>query len=450
MEDMNKEQPEIQVDSETKEMVATPIESNEAPVAEEAVKDEAVEAVEVEAVVTEVVEETPEATQEPTESMDDYAKEIDASMKRISAGDIVDCVIICVNDDEIIVNLDYVADGLIGREDLHLKPAQPIAEAYKVGDELKAEVLSTNDGEGNVRLSLKKADQIIVWDRLEAHFTNKTTFPTTITEVVKGGVLSDIKGVRAFMPASMISVAYVADLSEFVGKELEVHVVDFDRADRKVIISHKEIDQKEREIAKENFFENLKKDQEFSGTVKKLMNFGAFIDLGGVDGLLHINEMSWKRIKHPSEVMKEGDVVEVYINEVDTKTRKISLGLKNIDNNPWKNIFDHYGIGKVYEAEVVRLMNFGAFVKLNDGIEGLVHISEISEDRINQPQDVLTVGDKVKVKILNIDIDKQKIALSIKEAKNEQAAVDLKAYSDDQEATTSLESVFAKFKDTFK
>jgi small subunit ribosomal protein S1 len=456
MEDMNKEQPEIQVDSETKEKLETPIEVNEAPALAEEVKEEVVETKEVvveakeEVVATDVVEETAETVQVPTESMDDYAKEIDASMKRVVTGDIVDCVIISVNEDEIIVNLDYVADGLIGREDLHLKPAQPIAEAYQVGDELKAEVLSTNDGEGNVRLSLKKADQIIVWDRLEAHFTDKTSFMTTITEVVKGGVLSDIKGVRAFMPASMISVAYVADLSEFVGQELEVHVVDFDRADRKVIISHKVIDQKEREVAKENFFENLKKDQEFSGTVKKLMNFGAFIDLGGVDGLLHINEMSWKRIKHPSEVMKEGDVVEVYINEVDTKSRKISLGLKNIDNNPWDNIFDHYGIGKVYEAEVVRLMNFGAFVKLNDGIEGLVHISEISEDRINQPQDVLTVGDKVKVKVLNIDSDKQKIALSIKEAKNEQAAVDLKAYSDDQEATTSLESVFAKFKDKFK
>jgi len=447
MEDMNKEQPEIQVDSETKEMLETSIESNEAPVvAQEEVKEEVKE----EVVATDVVEEAQETAQVPTESMDDYAKEIDASMKRVGTGDIVDCIIISVNDDEIIVNLDYIADGLIGREDLHLKPGQPIAEAYQVGDELKAEVLSTNDGEGNVRLSLKKADQIIVWDRLEAHFTEKTSFMTTITEVVKGGVLSDIKGVRAFMPASMISVAYVADLSEFVGQELEVHVVDFDRADRKVIISHKVIDQKEREVAKENFFENLKKDQEFSGTVKKLMNFGAFIDLGGVDGLLHVNEMSWKRIKHPSEVMKEGDVVEVYINEVDTKSRKISLGLKNIDNNPWDNIFDHYGIGKVYEAEVVRLMNFGAFVKLNDGIEGLVHISEISEDRINQPQDVLAVGDKVKVKVLNIDSDKQKIALSIKEAKNEQAAVDLKAYTDDQEATTSLESVFAKFKDKFK
>ncbi|PKM57859.1 MAG: hypothetical protein CVU98_04080, partial [Firmicutes bacterium HGW-Firmicutes-3] len=272
MEDMNKEQPEIQVDSETKEMLETSIESNEAPVvAQEEVKEEVKE----EVVATDVVEEAQETAQVPTESMDDYAKEIDASMKRVGTGDIVDCIIISVNDDEIIVNLDYIADGLIGREDLHLKPGQPIAEAYQVGDELKAEVLSTNDGEGNVRLSLKKADQIIVWDRLEAHFTEKTSFMTTITEVVKGGVLSDIKGVRAFMPASMISVAYVADLSEFVGQELEVHVVDFDRADRKVIISHKVIDQKEREVAKENFFENLKKDQEFSGTVKKLMNFGA-------------------------------------------------------------------------------------------------------------------------------------------------------------------------------
>lgn len=232
----------------------------------------------------------------------------------------------------------------------------------------------------------------------------------TISDVVKGGgVVANVKGIRAFMPASMISVAYVEDLNEWKGKELAVVVKDFDREDRKVIISHKEIDREEREVAKKEFFADIQKDQVFNGTVKKLMNFGAFVDLGGVDGLLHINEMSWKRIKHPSDVMKEGgDVVEVYIIDIDREKEKLSLGLKNIGDNPWDDIHDLYPIGKVIEGEVVRLAGFGAFVRIGDGIEGLVHISEISHDRIKSPEDVLNEGDKVKVKVLSIDKAGQK------------------------------------------
>ncbi len=193
----------------------------------------------------------------------------------------------------------------------------------------------------------------------------------TISDVVKGGVVANVKGIRAFMPASMISVAYVEDLNEWKGKELAVVVKDFDREDRKVIISHKEIDREEREVAKKEFFADIQKDQVFNGTVKKLMNFGAFVDLGGVDGLLHINEMSWKRIKHPSDVMKEGDVVEVYIIDIDREKEKLSLGLKNIGDNPWDDIHDLYPIGKVIEGEVVRLAGFGAFVRLVMVLKGL-------------------------------------------------------------------------------
>jgi small subunit ribosomal protein S1 len=440
MEEMNKSQEEIQIEPE----VSTTEDQVNEEVTTEVAKEVAV-AEEGTVVEVEKVEET--VVEEVLESMDDFAQELDASLKRVNAGDIVECKIITVNEDEIIVNLGYIADGLIRKEDLHVKNGQAISEVYHLEDILKAEVLTTNDGEGNVLLSLKKADQIIVWDDLEAHYNEKTTFEATITDAVKGGIIADIRGVRAFMPASMISVAYVDDLSAFKGETLKVKVVDFDRDDRKVIISHKEIDQVEREAAKKALLSDLKKDQVFNGTVKKLMNFGAFVDLGGVDGLIHINEMSWKRIKHPSDVMKEGDVVEVYIINVDKKTERISLGLKNIGDNPWQNIHDHFKIGQVYEGEVVRLMNFGAFVRIGDGLEGLVHISEISEDRINQPGDVLTVTDKVKVKVMTIEQEQQKIGLSIKEAKDDETAVELDQYSSNERATTSLESVF---KDIFK
>lgn len=429
------------------------IEQPIAPAAEEAVEEVAVTAepeAQVEA-ATEAVEETvvePKAEAEevepaePVPSMDEFENEIEASMSRINVGDIVDCKVISVNEEEIIVNLGYVADGIITKSDLHVPAGEVINDHYSVDDELKAEVVTLNDGEGNVALSVKKADQIIVWDELAKAFEEKTNLTVTITDVVKGGVVANIKGVRAFMPASMISVAYVEDLTVWKGKELKVIVKDFDREDKKVIISHKEIDREERAAAKSKMLADLEKDQVFNGTVKKLMNFGAFVDIGGVDGLVHINEMSWKRIKHPSDVMKEGDVVEVYVISVDKENEKISLGLKNIGENPWDEIFDLYPIGKVIEGEVVRLAGFGAFVQIGDGIEGLVHISEISHDRVKSPADVLNVGDKVNVKVMTIDKEGQKIGLSIKETTENEEAVELAKYATDEEATTSLKNVF--------
>lgn len=427
----------------------SPVEAEVVETVEEVVTaaEEKVEAVEKVEEVVEAVEEVttpeePEVVEEVIPSMEDFEAEIDASMARVNRGDVIDCTIITVGEDEIIVNLGYVADGLITREELLLEPGQSIADAYKADNKVKAEVLTINDGEGNVLLSEKKAVQVIVWDELEEHFKNKSRFTVTVTDVVKGGVIAMIKGIRAFMPASMVAARYVEDLKEFVGQELEVIVKDFDRRDRKVIISHKEIDKEVRDVAKKAFFEEVQKGQVFNGTVKKLMNFGAFVDLGGVDGLVHINEMSWKRIKHPSDVMKEGDVVEVYVLNVDKDKEKISLGLKNIEDNPWNDITSLYQVGKVYEGEVIRLAGFGAFVRIGEGIEGLVHISEISHQRIDTPASVLSEGQKVNVKVLKIDAKGQKISLSIKETTEDEAAVELDKYTTTEEATTSLESVF--------
>lgn len=435
---------EVEVVAEEVEEVAEEV----AVVAEEVTVEEAV--TEEAAALEEVAEEVVAQEVEVIPSMDEFENEIEASMSKVETGDIVECKIITLNEDEVIVSLGYVADGLIKKEDLHVAPGGAIADTYNLEDVLKAEVLTMNDGEGNVLLSVKKADQIIVWDEFEAAFKDQTRMTVTISDVVKGGVVANVKGVRAFMPASMLSVAYVDDLNTWKGKELKVIVKDFDREDRKVIISHKDIDREEREVTKKAFFAELKKDQVFNGTVKKLMNFGAFIDLGGVDGLLHINEMSWKRIKHPSDIMKEGDVVEVYIIDIDLEKEKLSLGLKNIGENPWDDIFTHYSIGKVYEGEVVRLANFGAFVRIGDGIDGLVHISEISHDRIKSPDEVLSEGDKVSVKIMTIDKEAKKIGLSIKEIADDADAVELANYATDEVATTSLKSVFGDIMKQFE
>lgn len=411
--------------------------------AEEAVVETTATAAEetVEAAVEAPVEEAPAAAEE-VPSMDDFAAEIDASMAKVRRGDIVDCTVISVGEEEIVVNLGYVADGIIRKEELLLEGGQDIKGAYKVDAAMRAEVLRTDDGEGNVLLSEKRAVQHIVWDELEGHFNEQTRFTVTVSDVVKGGVIAMIKGIRAFMPASMVASRYVEDLKEFVGQELEVIVKDFDRKDRKVIISHREVDKENREKARKQLFEEIQKDQIFEGKVKKLMNFGAFVDLGGVDGLVHINEMSWKRIKHPSEVMKEGDAVEVYVIKVDKENEKISLGLKNVEDNPWDDIDAHFQVGTVYEGEVVRLTGFGAFVKIGDGIEGLVHVSEISHKRVETPASVLEEGQKVNVKVLKIDKKGQKIGLSIKATTVDEEAVELDKYTTTEEATTSLESVF--------
>lgn len=411
--------------------------------AEEAVVETTATAAEetVEAAVEAPVEEAPAAAEE-VPSMDDFAAEIDASMAKVRRGDIVDCTVISIGEEEIVVNLGYVADGIIRKEELLLEGGQDIKGAYTVDAAMRAEVLRTDDGEGNVLLSEKRAVQHIVWDELEGHFNEQTRFTVTVSDVVKGGVIALIKGIRAFMPASMVASRYVEDLKEFVGQELEVIVKDFDRKDRKVIISHKEVDKENRDKARKQLFEEIQKDQVFEGKVKKLMNFGAFVDLGGVDGLVHINEMSWKRIKHPSEVMKEGDAVEVYVIKVDKENEKISLGLKNVEDNPWDDIDAHFKVGTVYEGEVVRLTGFGAFVKIGDGIEGLVHVSEISHKRVETPASVLEEGQKVNVKVIKIDKKGQKIGLSIKATTVDEEAVELDKYTTTEEATTSLESVF--------
>lgn len=424
--------------------VEAPVEAAEEPAATEAPVEEAPAATDA------PVEEASAATEAPAEetpaeyvpSMDEFEAEIDASLVKIRRGDVMDCTVISVGEEEIVVSFGYAADGIIRKHDLLVEEGQAIADAYKVEDQIKAEVLKKDDGEGNVLLSEKRAVQVIVWDELESHFKEKTRFKVTVKEVVKGGVVAMIKGIRAFMPASMVSSGYVEDLNEFVGQELEVIVKDFDRKDRKVIISHKEIDKEKQRKVKKSLFEDIQVDQVFTGKVKKLMNFGAFVDIGGVDGLVHINEMSWKRIKHPSEVMKEGDKIEVVVLKVDRAKEKISLGLKSIDNNPWNDMDAHFKTGKVYEGEVVRLTGFGAFVRIAEGVEGLVHVSEIDHKRIDTPASVLEVGQKVKVKVLKVDSKGQKISLSIKATKEDENAVDLDKYTTNEEATTSLESVF--------
>lgn len=404
---------------------------------------DAVEKVEKEEVKeTEVVENTP--------SMEDFEKEIDNTFVKLAEGDIVEGKVLSVTDTELLVNIGFISDGIVPSEEIVHDQDSSLKEMYKENDTIKAQVIDLHDGEGNVLLSIKKADQIIIWDELTDAFKNNSTITVTVKEAVKGGLSCTIKGIRAFMPGSRISVNYVENLKEYVGKELKVKVIDFDAESKNVVVSRKEIEKEELYKKKREILANINKNDRLSGVVKRITNFGAFVDIGGIDGLVHINDLSWKRVKHPSEVVSVGDNVEVYVLDVNKEKERISLGLKNINDDPWLNIKQKYTEGNIYQGTVVRLISFGAFVMLEGGIEGLVHISEIADKRIEKPEDVLEIGDKVTVKLLGIDEKGKKIKLSIKEAKDEVNKEEFNKFNDDSDISTSLKDVFKGIMDNFK
>ncbi|MEW9093778.1 MAG: 30S ribosomal protein S1 [Clostridiaceae bacterium] len=376
-------------------------------------------------------------------SMEEFMDSIDKSMKKIRKGDLVKGTIISLNDDEILVNIGYMSDGIIPKEELSFEGEISPREALKAGEEILVYILEINDGEGNVLLSKKRADVVSNWNELEESYRNKDVITVRVKESVKGGVLAYIKGIRAFIPVSQLSIEFVKDTSTFVGEELKVRIIEFHREKERVVLSAKEIQMEEREKNKQKFWDTLKDGERRKGKVTKLMRYGAFVDLGGVEGLIHLNDLSWKRVNKPEEVVSVGDEVEVFIISSDKSKNRISLALKDVKDNPWENIA--FNIGDVLEGKIVRILDFGAIVELTSGIEGLVHISEISDERILKPEEVLKIGDKVKVKVLDIDKKSQRMSLSIKSASNPYEE-ELKQYNDTEEGFTIGEM----FKDLFK
>lgn len=380
-------------------------------------------------------------------SMDEMMEKIEESMKTIHNGEIVKGKVISVTDNEVIVNIGYLSDGIITKEELSNDENINPRDIIKENDEIYVYVIKVNDGEGNVLLSKKRADSVKVWDEIEEALEKSTTFNVEVKEIVKGGAIAYIQGVRAFIPASHLSYSYVENINDFIGKNLEVKVIELDKHKKKVVLSRKEVEKVEIESKKEKVLSNLKKGEKRNGVVSRLTKFGAFVDLGGIDGLIHISELSWKRVKHPSEVVSVGDNVNVYVLDFDKAKGRISLGLKDVEKNPWANIANKYKINDILDGKVIRLAEFGAFVELEPGVDGLVHISEISEDRVVKTADVLNVGEKVKVKILDIKEDKKKMSLSIKEAK-ERVVEDFSKYNNDEEE--QMATIGDLFKDKLK
>ena len=379
-------------------------------------------------------------------SMGDMLESLEGTLKRIDSGDVVKGTVISLTEEEVFVNIGFISDGIISRDELSSDSEVKPEDILKVGDEIEVYILDVNDGEGNVALSLKKVEAHKVWDEFEDSFKNGTLIKVKVAEMVKGGVIAFVKGVRAFIPASQVSATYVENLQEYVGKIIEVKVIELDRENEKVILSRKEVEKVELEEKKNIIWDTLVKGEKRTGEVKRLVKFGAFVDIGGIDGLIHISQMSWKRISDPSEVVSVGDKVEVYIIDFDKEKDRISLGLKEVSEDPWNVIFEKIKVGSIVEGTVVNLLDFGAFVEIEDGIEGLVHISNISDERISKPSSVLKIGDKVKVKVIEIDEKSKKIGLSIKDAEFKEE----ENYASYNNNNNNMGTIGDLFKDKFK
>lgn len=387
--------------------------------------------------------ENSDITKEAEKGMEAYIDEIDSSFKDISKGDVLEGTVVAVKDEEVIINIGFHSDGIIPREEFDNYEEENKLQA---GDKLSVYVLNPHDKEGNIILSQKRALEITALDELEKAFNDKTNITIKVRDVVKGGVTGYYKTVRCFIPASLLSYRYVDDLNAFIGKELVVKVEDFDLEKKRVVLSRKAVETEECESLRKSILENIEVGKKYKGTVTKLMNYGAFVDIGGVEGLVHISDISWNHIKHPSEIVSEGEEVEVSVISFDAKKGKIGLDLKKAGDNPWYSIKEKYHVGEIVEGKVKRLADFGAFIEIEEGLEGLVHVSEISWEHVKKPSDVLKPGDKVNVKILNIDINNQKLSLSIREAEKQ----DTEAVNQEKSGGTTLGDIFGdKFKDFF-
>ncbi|ASW44013.1 30S ribosomal protein S1 [Clostridium isatidis] len=346
------------------------------------------------------------------QTMEDLLKDFD--VKRIHTGDILEGVVIDVNDKEVIVNIDYAFDGIIAKEDLTNTDRNPL-EVVSKGDKIKVYVLSPHDGEGYVQLSRNKALEITEREEIKEAFEKGENIKVYVKEEVKGGLAAYYGNIRVFIPASLASRERI-QLISLVGKELEVKIIELDLRNKKVVASRRVIEDALYESKKKELWANIKAGEKRSGTVVKILKSGAIVDLGGITGLIHINDLAWGRVKRVEDVVKLGDKVEVFVGEVDAKKERVSLILKDVNQDPWTTEVSKTKVGDVVEGTVVKFLNFGAFVEIFPGVEGLVHINEITDENIAKPSDALTLGQKVKVKVLDINKEDKKISLSIKDA----------------------------------
>ena len=370
----------------------------------------------------------------------------DFELKNFHKGEIVKGKVVSVKNDEIVVNIGHFADGIIPKNEISNDDEFDI-NSLSIDDIIYVMVLSGDDGDGNVLLSKKRADKEKTIENIERSFEENKLISVKVKEVIKGGLSCDANGVKVFMPASQCSIRRIENFNTLLGKSLDVKVIEFEKRNNKIVVSRRVVEETLAKEEKERIWNSIKSGEKRQGVVTKLVKFGAFVDIGGVNGLIHLNDMSWSRVNKPEDVVSVGDNVEVFVQEVDKSKGRISLSLKDILQNPWDNIKTKYKVNDVLDGVVSKFIKVGAFVEIEPGVEGFVHISEITDENISKPSDALEIDKKVKVKILDINSDENKIALSIKDAIEK--SKEYMKYNDENEGFC-LGELFKDFKFTNK
>ncbi len=365
--------------------------------------------------MTSSLEAAPQVAVDDFASADEFAQAVDGTIKYFNDGDIVAGTVVKVDRDEVLLDIGYKTEGVIPSKELSIKHDVDPFDVVQVGDEIEALVQQKEDKEGRLILSKKRAQYERAWGTIEKIKEEDGVVTGRVIEVVKGGLIVDI-GLRGFLPASLVEMRRVRDLQPYVGQELEAKIIELDKNRNNVVLSRRAwLEQTQSEV-RHNFLNQLQKGQIRKGVVSSIVNFGAFVDLGGVDGLVHVSELSWKHIDHPSEVVEVGNEVTVEVLDVDMDRERVSLSLKATQEDPWQAFARLHQIGQIVPGKVTKLVPFGAFVRVEEGIEGLVHVSELAERHVDIPEQVVSVNDKVMVKIIDIDLERRRISLSLKQA----------------------------------
>src|SRR5216110_2904693 len=345
----------------------------------------------------------------PTASPIDY----DSTFVYFEEGDVVNGKVVRIDRDEVLVDIGYKSEGVIPSHELSIRKSVDPHDEVELGEEVDALVLTKEDQDGRLIMSKKRARLERAWRRIEAAQESGEPIPGSVIEVVKGGLIIDL-GVRGFLPASLVDIRRVPNLDEFLGQTLECKVIELNRSRNNVVLSRRAVLEEQRREDRERILDRLQPGLIVEGQISNIVDFGAFVDLNGIDGLIHISELSWSHVNHPSEILEIGQKVRVKVLAVDRDRQRISLGLKQTQSDPWQQVLDKYGEGDELEGKVTKVVTFGAFVEILDGVEGLVHISELAPHHVENPREIVSPGDDVKVKILEIDSERRRLSLSVK------------------------------------
>ncbi|HEY7633153.1 MAG TPA: 30S ribosomal protein S1 [Thermoleophilaceae bacterium] len=342
----------------------------------------------------------------------------DATLVPFEEGDVVTGKVVRIDKDEVLVDIGYKSEGVIPSHELSIRKSVDASEEVELGEEVDALVLTKEDQDGRLILSKKRARFEKAWRRIEGAAESGEPVEGTVIEVVKGGLIIDL-GVRGFLPASLVDIRRVQNLDDFLGQKIECKVIELNRSRNNVVLSRRAVLEEERKEVRQQILDRLQPGQVVEGAISNIVDFGAFVDLDGIDGLIHISELSWSHVNHPSEILNIGDVVPVKVLDIDRDRQRISLGLKQTQEDPWQRVMDTYNVGDVLEGKVTKVVSFGAFVEILDGVEGLVHISELAQHHVENPREVVNQGDTVQVKILEIDSERRRLSLSVKRVEDQ-------------------------------